>query len=109
LHRRSRRSVVRGGGAYLARAREGWIGLNAAAEKVLRSLVVLAGEYQDGYVPRERLLEETGLDHDAEGYAEAARMLAQRDLADGAGTTTSGRYALLKATERGRRILPYLF
>ena len=83
------------------------MGLNAAAEKVLRSLVDLAGEYRDGYVPRERLLKETGLDHDAEEYAEAARMLVQRDLTDGAGTT-SGCYALLKATERGRRIIPYL-
>ena len=85
------------------------MGLNAAAERVLRSLVDLAGEYRDGYVPRERLLKETGLDHDAEEYAEAARMLVQRDLADAAGTTTSGCYALLKATERGRRIIPYLF
>ena len=85
------------------------MGLNAAAEKVLRSLVDLAGEYRDGYVPRERLLKETGLDHDAEEYAEGARMLIQRDLADAAGTTTSGCYALLKATERGRRIIPYLF
>ena len=68
----------------------------------------LAGEYHDGCVPRERLLKETGLGHDAEEYAEAARMLVQRDLADGAGTTTSGRYALLKATERGGRIIPYL-
>ena len=85
------------------------MGLNAAAEKVLRSLVDLAGEYRDGYVPRERLLKETGLDRDAEEYAEAARMLVQMDLADAAGTTTSGCYALLKATERGRRIIPYLF
>ena len=82
--------------------------MNADAEKVLTSLVEQAGEYRDDCVPRERLLKETGLDYDAEEYAEVARMLVQRDLADGAGTTTSGRYALLKATERGRRIIPYL-